>query len=123
LGESWDLFLLAAKIPRDPKGDAPLPTGKETSHSTKAEIGRVAEKGKTLESLSPQQSMPQKRGRPRNNGEIRKAQAPSKLCEKSITEELIMCIIRLELVEGPKQETCTKRRRSDIEDMDICASL
>jgi hypothetical protein len=53
LGEKWDLFLLTTKIPRDPKGDSPLPTGKVTSHYVEAEIGRVEEEGNTLEALSP----------------------------------------------------------------------
>jgi hypothetical protein len=69
LGKSWDSFLLAADIPKDPKGDPPLPMGKETSHSVEVEIGRDAEKGKTLEALPPQQPIPRKRGKPRKNRE------------------------------------------------------
>jgi hypothetical protein len=67
LGKSWDSFMLSADIPRDPKGDPALPTGKATSHSAEAEIGRATEKGKTVEALSLQQTIPRKRGRPRKN--------------------------------------------------------
>jgi len=42
LGNNWDLFLLVADIPKDPKGDFPLPVKKVTSHRTKAEAGRTA---------------------------------------------------------------------------------
>jgi hypothetical protein len=90
LGKSWNLFLLATDIPRDPKGDSSLPMGKETSHSAEAEIGRAAEKEKTLEASSPQQSIPQKRGRPRKNRETGKAQAPNEPRAKSVAEELLM---------------------------------
>jgi hypothetical protein len=71
LGKNWDSFLLTISIPRDPKGDSPLPTGKVTSHHAEEE------EGKTLEALSPQQSIPRKRGRPRKNKETGESQAPS----------------------------------------------
>jgi hypothetical protein len=65
LGENWDSFILTVNIPRDPKGDSPLPAGKVTYHHVKEEIGRVVEEGNTLEALSPQQPIPLKRGMPR----------------------------------------------------------
>jgi hypothetical protein len=72
-----------------------------------------------LEALSPQQSIPQRRGRPRKNKETGEAQAPSDPRAKSIVEELLMCAIRLEPVEGPSRETCDRRRRTDTEGTDI----
>jgi hypothetical protein len=32
LGNNWDSFLLTAGIPKDPKGDFPLPVERVTSH-------------------------------------------------------------------------------------------
>jgi hypothetical protein len=118
LGKSWDFFLLAVDIPRDPKGDSSLPMGKETSYRAEAEIGRAIEKEKTLEAFSPQQSIPRKRGRPRKNRETEKAQAPNEPRAKSFAEELLMRVIQVEPVKGPKREICTRRRSSDVEDMD-----
>jgi hypothetical protein len=93
LGKSWDSFLLSADIPRDPKGDPPLPMGKATSHSAEAEIERAAEKGKTVEALSPQQPIPRKRGRPRKNRETREAQAPSEPRTKSVMLRSYSCTL------------------------------
>jgi hypothetical protein len=83
-------FYLQLDIPKDPKGEPPLHTGKKTSHIAEEKIGRAAEKGNTLEALSPQQSIPQKRGRPRKNRETGEVQAPSELCAKSVVGELLM---------------------------------
>jgi hypothetical protein len=113
LGKTWDSFLLLADIPRDPKGDSPLPTGKVTSHHVEAE------EGKTLEALSPQHSIPRKGGRPRKNKEIEEFQVLSKPHAKSTVEELIMHAIQLEPIEGPSRETCGRRRRPDTECTDI----
>jgi hypothetical protein len=44
LGKGWDSFILSTDIPRDPKGDPPLPTREETSHSVKAGIEGAAKK-------------------------------------------------------------------------------
>jgi hypothetical protein len=44
LGNNWDSFLLATSIPKDPKGDFPLPTERVTSHHPKDEAERVARK-------------------------------------------------------------------------------
>jgi hypothetical protein len=40
LGKNWDSFLLTDGIPRDPKGDSPLPVGKVTSHHVERKKGR-----------------------------------------------------------------------------------
>jgi hypothetical protein len=119
LGNNWDSFLLTAGIPKDPKGDFPLPVERVTSHRAEAETGRVAEEGKTLEALSPQQSIPQRRGRPRKNKEVGETQVPSEPRAKSVTEELLMRAIQLEPVEGPSRESWGRRRRTDTEGTDV----
>jgi hypothetical protein len=119
LGNNWDSFLLTVGIPKDPKGDFPLPTERVTSHRAEAEAGRVAEEGKTLEALSPQQSIPQRRGRPRKNKEVGETQVPSEPRTKSVAEELLMHAIRLEPVEGTSQESWGRRRRTDTEGTDV----
>jgi hypothetical protein len=99
-GKRWDLFLFSADIPRDPKGDPPLPMGKTTSHSSEAEKERAAEKEKTVEVSFSQQPIPRKRGKPRNNREPGEAQAPSEPHTKSVAEKLLMCVVWLEPVKG-----------------------
>jgi hypothetical protein len=73
-----------------------------------------------LEAPSPQQSIPQRRGRPRKNKEIGETQDLRETRAKSVVEELLMHTIRLEPVEGPSRETCDRRRRKYTEGMDIC---
>jgi hypothetical protein len=119
LGKNWDSFLLIADIPRDPKGDSFSPTGKVTSHHVEEEIGRVAEEGKKLESPSPQQSIPRKKGKTRKNEETGEAQVLNEPCAKSAPEYLLMRAIWLEPIEGPSRETCDRRRRTNIEGMVI----
>jgi hypothetical protein len=73
LGRNWDSFLLVAGIPKDRKGDFPPPTERVTSHCMKAGVGNVAQEGRTLEALSPQQKIPRRRGRTRKSRDAREA--------------------------------------------------
>jgi hypothetical protein len=119
LGKELDSFFLSSNIPRDPKGYPPLPTGEASSHSVKEKIEGVVEKGKTMEFSSPQQPMPQKRGRPRKNREPGEAQDPKKPRAKLVFERLIMCVVWLEPFESSRREICDKQRRSGTESMDV----
>jgi len=60
----------------------------------------AAGKGKTVEGLSPQQPVPQKRSRPMKNMKLGEAQAPNEPHAQSVVEKLIMHIILLEPVKG-----------------------
>jgi hypothetical protein len=119
LGKYWDLFMFSVDIPRDPKGDPPLPTGEAASRSAEAKIEGVAGKEKTVEASSPQQPVPRKRGRPRKNKEPEEAQAPSKPRAQSVAEKLLMRVVRLEPAEGSSREIYDRRRRLGTESMDV----
>jgi hypothetical protein len=83
LGSNWDSFLLTAGIPKDPKGDFPLPAERVISHRAEAGVEEAAQEGKTLEALSPQQQIPRRRGRPRKNKEAGETRVPSEPRAKS----------------------------------------
>jgi hypothetical protein len=111
LGKEWDFFMISVDIPRDPKGDIPLPTGEATSCCVETEIDGAAGKGKIMEFLSPQQPIPCKRGSPRKNKDLGEAQAPNEPYIQSIAEKLLMCVVWLEPVEISRQKICDRRRR------------
>jgi hypothetical protein len=100
MGREWNSFILLADIPRDPKGDPPLPMRDTTSCRMEVGIEGAVRKGKTMEGSSPEQPISRKRGRPRKNKEPREAQHPNKLCTQSVTEKLLMHVVQLEPVEG-----------------------
>jgi hypothetical protein len=58
LGKDCDSFLFSTDIPRDLKGDPPLPMGEAASRSAEEGIDGAARKGKIVEILSPQQPIP-----------------------------------------------------------------
>jgi hypothetical protein len=73
LGSNWDSIFLTASIPKYPKGYFPPPVERVTTHHVEARAGNYAQEGRTLEALSPQQKIPQRRGRPgktRNLGKL-----------------------------------------------------
>jgi hypothetical protein len=111
--------MIIVNIPRDPRGDSPLPVEKVTSHHAEVEIGRTAEEINSLEALYPQQMIPQRRVKLRKNKENGEAQAPSELHAKSDTKELLMHAIQLEPVEGPSRKTYGRRIRRNTEGMDV----
>jgi hypothetical protein len=113
LGNNWDSFLLEASIPKDPKGHFPLPAKMGTSHRVEVEAGRAMEEGRSFKALSPQKLIPWRGGRPRKKKKSRETQISSDLCIKSVAEESLMHIIRLELVECTSQERWGRRRRID----------
>jgi hypothetical protein len=119
IGQGLGLILFSADIPRDPKGDPPLPTGETTSRSAEARIEGAAGKGKTVEGSSPQQPVPRKRGRPRKNKNVEEAQAPNEPRTQSVAEKLLMCVVRLEPIEGSSWESCERWRRLGTESMDV----
>jgi len=108
-----DSFLLVVGIPKDQKGYFPLPAEAIKSHRAKAGVKEVAQEGRTLESMSPQQQMPRIRGKPRKNKEVGETRVPSKLHRRSLIEELLMCSIQLELIEGASQESWSRTRRTN----------
>jgi hypothetical protein len=119
LSKEWDSFLFLADIPRDLKGDPPLPTREATSRSVKVGIKGDVGKGKIVEGSSPQQPIPRKRGRPRKNKDLREPQAPHEPRAKSIAKKLLMHDVWIELIEGSSQEICDRRRRPSTESMDV----
>jgi hypothetical protein len=48
LDKDWDSFLISTDIPKDPKGDFPLPTEETTFHSTGATMEEAIGKGKEI---------------------------------------------------------------------------
>jgi hypothetical protein len=82
LRNNWGSFLLPACISKDKKGDLFIPAERVTPCHAEAKAGRAAEEGRTLETLSPQQQIPQRRGRPRKNKEAGGTQVPSEPCTK-----------------------------------------
>jgi hypothetical protein len=103
LGKDWDSFLISVDIPRDPKGDFPLPTGETTFRSAGARMEEAAGKGKIIEDSSSQQPVPRKRGRPRLIKKPEETQAPNEPHTQSVAEKLLMRVVRLEPVEGSSQ--------------------
>jgi hypothetical protein len=113
------LFLFSADIPRDPKGDPPLSTREITSRNAEAGIEGVAGKGKIVEGSSLQHPVPRKRGSTRKNKEPGEAQAPNEPRAQYFVENLLMCIVQLEPVEGSSREICNRWRRLDTQIMDV----
>jgi hypothetical protein len=107
-----DSFFLVVGIPKDQKGDFPLPAEAIKSHRAKAGVKEVAQEGRTLESMSPQQQMPQRRGKPRKNKEVGETRVPIESCARSAVEELLMRVIQMEPVEGTSQENWSRTRRT-----------
>jgi hypothetical protein len=58
LVRNQDSFFLTTGIPKDPKGDFPLPVERVVSHRTEARVEEAAQEGKMLEALSPKQKIP-----------------------------------------------------------------
>jgi hypothetical protein len=77
LDKYWDSFLISADIPRDPKGDLPLPMGETTSRSAGERMEEAAGKGKAIEGSSSQQPVPRKRGRLRLIKKPRRPKLPA----------------------------------------------
>jgi hypothetical protein len=96
LGSDWDSFFLTAGIPKDPKGDFPLRAERVISHHAEVVLEEAAQKERTSEALSPQQKIPQRRGRPKKNKEAGETLVPSEPRARSAAEELLMHAIRLE---------------------------
>jgi hypothetical protein len=119
LGNNWNLFLLATGIPKDTKEYFPLPTERVTSCHAEAEAGRDVEKGRTLESLSPQKPIPRKRGRPRKNKKIEETRILSKPRVKLVVEESLMRDIHMEPIEGTSRESLGGGRRIDTKNTNV----
>jgi hypothetical protein len=119
LGSNWDSFFLTAGIPKDPKGDFPLPAERVISHRVEAGVEEAVQEGKMLEALSPQQKIPWRRGRPKKNKEAGETRVPSEPRARSAAEELLMRAIRLEPVEGTSRESWSRMRRTDVEGTDV----
>jgi hypothetical protein len=66
-----------------------------------------------VETLSPQQRIPQRRGRPRKNKEAVETKLSDEPRAQSITEKLLMRVIRLEPLEGTSRESRSRTRRMD----------
>jgi hypothetical protein len=68
---NWDSFLLAVGIPKDLKGYFPMPAERIISHRAEDGVGKVVQKGRTLEAPTPQQQYPREgasQGRTRKLG-------------------------------------------------------
>jgi hypothetical protein len=66
-----------------------------------------------METLSPQQRIPRRRGRPRKNKEFVETKLLDELRARSIAEKLLMCIVLRETLEGTSQESRSRMRRMD----------
>jgi hypothetical protein len=66
----WDSFSLTTGIPRDTKGVFPLPVETMISHRVEPRVEGPAQEGRILEAMSPQQQIPQRRGKPKKNKEV-----------------------------------------------------
>jgi hypothetical protein len=95
------------------KGVIPLPTEKTRSNHMEPIAEGFAQEGKTIESLSPQQKMPRRRGRPRKNKKVVEARFPEIPLARSKAEELLMHAIWIDLVGG---SSCKDRSRTRKED-------
>jgi hypothetical protein len=97
------LFFFSTDIPRDPKGDPPLPIGETTSRNTEAGIGGAAGKGKIVEGSSPQQPVPKKRGGPRMIKNPDETQAQMNHVPNPLLRSY-SCIVQIEPVDGFRRE-------------------
>jgi hypothetical protein len=64
-------FLFTVGVPEASKGDSDLCTEMMVSPHVKVEVEEVMSEGHRLEATLPQQQIPQRRGRPRKNKEVR----------------------------------------------------
>jgi hypothetical protein len=112
LDKDWDLFLISADIPRDPKGYLPLPTGETTFRSAGSRMEEAVGKGKEIEESSSQQPVPRKRGRLRLIKKLEEAQSPNEPCTQYVAEKLLMLVVRLETVQGSSRGISKTWRRS-----------
>jgi hypothetical protein len=110
----WESFSPIASIPKGVKGVIPLPTETIRSNRMEPEAERLVQGGKTVEVSSPQQKIPQRRGRPRKNKEVEEAQVSEEPHARSVAEELLMRAIRLEPARGSSRESRRRTRKMDI---------
>jgi hypothetical protein len=110
----WDSFSLTTGIPKDTKGVFPLPAETMISHHAEPGVEGPAQEGNILEALSPQQQIPQRRGRPKKNKEVGETRIPDEPRRRSVAEKLLMRIVRLEPVEGTSRESGRRMRRMDV---------
>jgi hypothetical protein len=110
----WDSFSPATGIPKDVKGTILLPAEKTRSIRGKYEMEGFTQEGKTVRAPSPQQQMPQRRGRPRKNQEIMEAQISEEPCIRLIAEERLRRAIQLEPAGGSSHKDRSRTRRENI---------
>jgi hypothetical protein len=66
----WDSFFLITGIPKDEREIFPSPAGTTTSHHAGLGKEETMQEGRKVDALSPQQWIPQRRGRTRKNKEF-----------------------------------------------------
>jgi hypothetical protein len=106
-------------IPEVSKGGSYLRIEMMISHRTKVEVEEVVPKGRTLEYMPPQQQIPQRRGWIRKNKEVGETQIQSKLCARSVAEQLVMHVIHLEPVKVTIWGSDSRTRRTYAMDSNI----
>jgi hypothetical protein len=74
---------------------------------------------KTIEGSSSQQSVPQKSGRTKLIKKSEETQAPNEPRTLSVVEKLLVCVVRLKLVEGSSREINERWRRLGTESMEV----
>jgi hypothetical protein len=109
----WDSFSLRTGIPKGEREIFPSPTGTTTSHRSGLGKEETAQEGRMVEALSPQQRIPQRRGRPRKNKEVVETKLSDEPHARSIAEKLLMRVVRLEPLEGTSRESRSRTRRMD----------
>jgi hypothetical protein len=87
--------------------------GTITSHHSGLGMEETAQEGRMVETLSPQQQIPRRRGRPRKNKEAVESKLSYEPHAQSIGEKLLMHVVLLEPLECTSQESRRRMRRMD----------
>lgn len=111
--KDWELFALAADIPKDVKGAIFLPTEKTRSKRVESEVEGFKQQDKTVGAPSSQQQMPRRRGRLRKDKETMDARVLEEPRAKSVVEELLMRAIWLEPAGGSSREDGSRYHRGE----------
>jgi hypothetical protein len=113
----WDSFSLRTGFPKGEREIFPSPTGMTKSHLSGLGMEETTQEGRTVETLSPQQWIPQRRGRPRKNKEVVETKLSDESRAQSIVEKLLMRIVRLEPLDASGsnyQETTQQLKQAKL---------
>jgi hypothetical protein len=109
----WNSFSPATTIPKDVEGTILSPAEKTRSSHGTTEAEKFIQEREMERAPSSQQQLPRRRGRPRKNEEIMKAQIAEEPCVRLIAEELLRRAIRLEPAGKSSHEGGNRARKVD----------